>query len=66
MVNAMCTTIAISPLTFDSLLQDPLIQMVMRSDRVTEQDHSELWQRVKDCVVARPPFQARSLMAGVV
>jgi hypothetical protein len=63
MVVAMCTTITISPLTFDSLLQDPLIQMVMRSDHVSEQDHSELWQRVKDCVVARGPAQTLPMQA---
>lgn len=61
----MCTTITISPLTFDSLLQDPLIQMVMRSDRVSEQDHSDLWRRVKDCVVARGPVPSQTMQVAI-
>lgn len=48
----MCTT-TISTLTLTSMLQDPLIQMVMRSDKVSAADHSELLHRVKDSLVAR-------------
>ncbi len=48
----MCTT-TISTLTLASLLQDPLIQMVMRSDNVSESDHSELLHRVKESLIAR-------------
>ena len=58
----MCTT-TISTLTLAALLQDPLIQMVMRSDKVSESDYSELLHRVKDSLVARasqpmPAFEA--------
>jgi hypothetical protein len=52
MVTAMCTT-TISTLTLAGLLQDPLIQMVMRSDKVSESDYSELLHRVKDSLIAR-------------
>jgi len=51
-VTVMCTT-TISTLTLASLLQDPLIQMVMRSDNVSESDHSELLHRVKESLIAR-------------
>jgi hypothetical protein len=50
----MCTT-TISTLTLAGLLQDPLIRLVMRSDNVSEADHSELLHRVKDSLVARAP-----------
>lgn len=52
MVTAMCTT-TISTLTLTSLLQDPLIQMVMRSDNVSQEDHSELLHRVKESLTER-------------
>ncbi len=48
----MCTT-TISTLTLAGLLQDPLIQMVMRSDNVSESDHSQLLHRVKESLIAR-------------
>jgi hypothetical protein len=48
----MCTT-TISTLTLAGLLQDPLIQMVMRSDNVSESDHSDLLYRVQDSLLAR-------------
>jgi len=35
------------------MLDDPLIQMVMRSDNVSEQDHSDLLFRVKESLTAR-------------
>jgi hypothetical protein len=56
-VTMMCTT-TISTLTLAGLLQDPLIQMVMRSDNVSESDHSELLNRVKDSLVARAVLDA--------
>jgi hypothetical protein len=52
MVTGMCTT-TISTLTLAGLLQDPLIQMMMRSDKVSESDHSELLHRVKNSLIAR-------------
>jgi hypothetical protein len=52
MVTAMCTA-TISKLTLASLLKDPLIQLVMRSDNVSDKDYSELLYRVKDSLVAR-------------
>lgn len=59
----MCTT-TISTLTLATLLRDPLIQMVMRSDNVSEEDHSELLHRVKDCLVARGVSSQPELRAG--
>jgi hypothetical protein len=54
----MCTT-TISTLTLASLLGDPLIQLVMRSDNVSQSDHSALLHRVKDSLAARqkPPVR---------
>jgi hypothetical protein len=40
-------------LTMNGLLNDPLIQMMMRSDGVSHQEHAELWERTRDTVVAR-------------
>jgi hypothetical protein len=60
MVTAMCTT-TISTLTLAGLLQDPLIQMVMRSDNISESAHSELLHRVKDVLVARASVPDRVL-----
>lgn len=48
----MCTT-TISTLTLAGMLQDPLIQMMMRSDKVSAEDHSELLHRVKNSLIAR-------------
>ncbi len=48
----MCT-ITVSTLTLTSMLDDPLIQMVMRSDNVSERDHSDLLFRVKESLTAR-------------
>jgi hypothetical protein len=48
----MCTT-TISTLTLNTMLQDPLIQLVMRSDNVSEQDHSALLHRVQRSLLAR-------------
>ena len=52
MVTVMCTLTS-STLTLAGLLQDPLVQLVMRSDKVSESDHSELLHRVKDTLTAR-------------
>jgi hypothetical protein len=64
MVTGMCTT-TISTLTFASLLQDPLILMVMRSDNVSVADQSELLHRVKDSLIARSYVQEPTLEATV-
>ncbi len=58
----MCTT-TISTLTLAALLQDPLVQMMMRSDKVSVSDHSDLLYRVRDSLIARtslpkPAFEA--------
>lgn len=52
MVTMMCTT-TISTLTLDTMLDDPLIKLVMRSDNVSDEDHSDLLLRVKESLVAR-------------
>ena len=52
MVTVMCTT-TISTLTLDCMLRDPLIQMMMRSDKVSEQDHSDLLYRVQNSLIQR-------------
>jgi hypothetical protein len=62
MVTAMCTT-TISTLTLASMLQDPLILMVMRSDNVSQEDHSELLHRVKDSLIARSYVEDAALQA---
>jgi hypothetical protein len=62
MVTVMCTT-TISTLTLAGLLQDPLIQMMMRSDKVSESDHSELLHRVKDSLIARASVRELALEA---
>ncbi|HEY1413639.1 MAG TPA: hypothetical protein VGF36_15945 [Rhodopila sp.] len=64
MVAAMCTT-TISTLTLAGLLQDPLIQMVMRSDKVSESDHSELLHRVKNSLVSRAPARQPEFEAAI-
>jgi hypothetical protein len=63
MVTGMCTT-TISTLTLAGLLQDPLIQMVMRSDNVSESDHSELLYRVKESLIARTPLLEPTMQAA--
>ncbi|MDR3530573.1 MAG: hypothetical protein P4L90_08495 [Rhodopila sp.] len=59
----MCTT-TISTLTLATLLQDPLVQLVMRSDNVSESDHSELLHRVKDSLIARASMCEPTLQAS--
>jgi hypothetical protein len=60
----MCTT-TISTLTFAGLLQDPLILLVMRSDKVSESDHSELLHRVKNSLIARASVTEPALQPAV-
>ena len=64
MVTEMCTT-TISTLTLASLLQDPLVQMVMRSDNVSQEDHSELLLRVQESLIARSYSPEAPLQAVV-
>jgi len=64
MVTVMCTT-TISTLTLASLLQDPLIKMVMLSDNVSPSDHSALLHRVKDSLIARASEREPELEAAV-
>jgi hypothetical protein len=64
MVTVMCTT-TISTLTLAGLLQDPLIQLMMRSDKVSDTDHSELLHRVKDSLIARASMQAGVLQEAI-
>jgi hypothetical protein len=52
METAMCTTTS-GTLTLASMLSDPLIQAMMRSDRVSEAEHAELLFRVKDHLAGR-------------
>ncbi len=51
----MCT-LTTGALTLTTMLQDPLIRLVMHSDNVSEEDHSELWYRVKQLLSARAEF----------
>jgi hypothetical protein len=64
MVTVMCTT-TISTLTLAGLLQDPLIQLMMRSDKVSDTDHSELLHRVKDSLIARASMPAGLLQEAI-
>lgn len=48
----MCTTTTNS-LTLATLLRDPLVQLVMRSDNVSEEDHSALMFRVQQVLAHR-------------
>jgi hypothetical protein len=52
METAMCTT-TFGTLTLACMLTDPLIQAVMRSDRVSEDDYAALLFRVKDTLADR-------------
>jgi hypothetical protein len=62
-VTVMCTT-TISTLTLASLLQDPLILMVMRSDNVSQEDHSALLHRVQQSLIARSYLQESAIQAA--
>jgi hypothetical protein len=48
----MCA-MAEGSLTLTTLLHDPLVQLVMRSDNVSEKDHTELLFRVKGTLEMR-------------
>ncbi|WP_428485608.1 hypothetical protein [Rhodopila sp.] len=48
----MCTT-TISTLTLNTMLQDPLVRLVMHSDKVSEEDHSQLLFRIQESLMAR-------------
>jgi hypothetical protein len=48
----MCA-MAEGSLTLATLLHDPLVQLVMRSDNVSEKDHMELLFRVKGTLEMR-------------
>ncbi len=48
----MCTP-TVSSLTLANMLQDPLIRLVMRSDNVSEDDHSNLLHRVRQSLITR-------------
>jgi hypothetical protein len=60
----MCTTTD-STLTLAQLLQDPLVHLVMRSDNVSEKDHSALMLRVQECLMARASFTPPALQNTV-
>jgi hypothetical protein len=44
-------------LTMAGLLDDPLTQLLMRSDGVTAEAHADLWERVHEIVTARFAMQ---------
>jgi hypothetical protein len=50
-------------LTMDGLLNDPLTQMMMRSDGVTHEQHTDLWERARETAVARFALQGREWTA---
>ena len=52
METAMCTT-TFATLTLAGMLNDPLIQAVMRSDRVSEGEYADLLLRVKETLEDR-------------
>lgn len=37
----------------DGLLNDPLTQLLMRSDGVSHEEHAELWERARACTIAQ-------------
>lgn len=52
METVMCTT-TFDTLTLACMLTDPLIQAMMRSDRVSEREYAALLFRVKDTLAER-------------
>jgi hypothetical protein len=59
----MCATTGCT-LTLAALLEDPLVRLVMRSDHVSETDHSALLIRVQESLIARTSLmQAASRQA---
>ncbi|MFO1029177.1 MAG: hypothetical protein U1E70_28730 [Acetobacteraceae bacterium] len=59
----MCTT-TISTLNLTTMLQDPLIKLVMRSDNVSEQDYSAMLYRVQKSLLARNAEISRCQLEG--
>ena len=61
----MCASTA-EPLTLAAMLTDPMIQAMMRSDRVLERDYAALLARVKASLDQRRrvPAPARRLIAA--
>jgi hypothetical protein len=60
MVTTMCT-LTTGALTLTTMLQDPLIRLVMHSDNVSEEDHSALLYRVQQLLCARAEFARPSI-----
>jgi hypothetical protein len=60
----MCT-MTDGTLTLATLLNDPLIQLVMRSDNVSEKDYSALMFRVQESLIARASLPQPELRATV-
>ena len=52
--DAMCMAVT-ENLTLANLLSDPLTQLAMRSDGVSEQEFSTLWERLRQ--VVSPPAE---------
>lgn len=46
-------------LTMDGLLNDPLTQMLMRSDGVSHEEHADLWERTRETAIARFALQTQ-------
>lgn len=59
-VNRMCTTTD-GTLTLAALLCDPLVQLVMRSDNVSESDHTALLYRVRETLASRARDRAEAV-----
>jgi len=59
----MCTT-GLGTLTLAGMLDDPLIKAVMRSDGVSEGEHSALLFRVKDQLAEREVSDERAREAA--
>ncbi len=51
-----------APLTFESLLADPLTRLVMASDGVTEADLITLLHRTRHAVAVRPPMKPAEIL----
>jgi hypothetical protein len=56
----MCT-MTDGTFTLATLLHDPLVQLVMRSDNVSEQDHMALLFKVKDTLEMREQMDGSPL-----
>jgi hypothetical protein len=52
------------PLTFENLLRDPLVRMVMDSDGVTVQELVEVLEVARAAVVDREMTAVRAIVAG--